>query len=105
MFTQAKGRAKKFGLEFLITLDDLLPLPEICPVLGIPLRKGVGSDDPNAYSLDRVDNSKGYIPGNVVVMSRRANVLKRDATPEEIHALSRWIASVTGDSQKAAVKG
>lgn len=100
IFTNAKARAKKTGLEFTITMADITPLPDICPVLGIPLRKGNGSSDGNAYSLDRVDNSLGYIPGNVIVMSRRANVLKRDATAEEIHALSRWIASVNEDKLK-----
>lgn len=102
ILTQAKGRAKKFGLEFSITLDDLLPLPDVCPVLGIPLRKGVGSDDSNAFSLDRIDNSRGYIPGNIAVISRRANVLKRDAAPEEILALARWIQKVTADEQSLA---
>ena len=83
MFNAAKTRAKKNGL-------DILPLPTKCPVLGILLRKGISSSDDNAYSLDRIDNSKGYVPGNVVVMSRRANVIKRDATFQELIALARW---------------
>jgi len=93
MFNQAKTRAKYRGLAFEIDLSDLLPLPDKCPVLGIPLRKGVGSNDPNSYSLDRIDNSKGYVRGNVIVMSRRANVLKRDATIEELRALALWAES------------
>ncbi len=91
MFTQAKGRAKKTGREFSITFDDILPLPDVCPVLGIPLRKGEKTGDPNAYSLDRIDNTKGYIPGNVAVISFRANMLKRDATPNEVYALAAWL--------------
>lgn len=91
LLTGAKTRAKKRGMEFSVTLEDLLPLPVTCPVLNIPLRPGQGTNDPNGYSLDRVDNDKGYVKGNVVIMSRRANVLKSDATPEEIHALANWL--------------
>jgi hypothetical protein len=97
LLDRAKRRAAKKGLDFNLTLSDILPLPDVCPVLGIPLRKGNHPRDPNAYSLDRIDNSKGYTAGNVIVMSNRANSLKNDATPEEIHALSRWVASVNKD--------
>lgn len=90
MFNQAKTRAKKNGLDFTIELSDLLPLPSKCPVLGIPVRKGKFAQDDNAYSIDRIDNSKGYTPDNIAVISRRANVLKRDATLEELQSLARW---------------
>lgn len=95
IFTSAKSRAKKKGLEFTITLEDIMPLPQTCPVLGIPLRRGQGTDDPHSYSLDRIDNSRGYVPGNVAIISVRANRLKRDATPEEILALAKWITEIT----------
>jgi hypothetical protein len=41
-------------------------------------------------SLDRIDPSRGYIPGNVQVISNRANLLKRDGTLREIVLLGRW---------------
>ena len=31
-----------------------------------------------------VDSSKGYIKGNVEVISRKANIMKSDACPEEL---------------------
>lgn len=91
MFTNAKARAKKQGLEFSITLDDILPLPIHCPILGVLLRKGESINDSNSYSLDRIDNSKGYVHGNVAVISRRANVLKRDGTIKEFESLISWL--------------
>ena len=79
----AKLRARKRGMEFNIEMEDLLPVPDTCPVLGIPM------DQP---SLDRIDNSKGYVKGNVAVISDRANRLKRDATLDEVQALARWMS-------------
>lgn len=83
----AKRRAVKLGREFSITVDDI-QIPSHCPVFGTELT--VLSDSkaaPNSMSLDRIDNSLGYIPGNVVVVSYRANTLKKDASIEELEAI------------------
>lgn len=84
----ARCRAKRKGMPFTIVETDLLPVPDICPVLGIPIRQGTGKRDANACSIDRIDNAKGYIPGNVEIVSLRANALKSDATPEESMAIA-----------------
>lgn len=83
MLESSKGRAKKKNLEHTITIDDI-QIPEICPVLGIPLKIGVGLPTDNSPSLDRIDNSKGYTKENIIVVSHRANTLKRNATIEEL---------------------
>ena len=82
------------GLEFDITEEDI-PLPALCPVFGFPLIVGDGNpcNNPDKPSVDRFDNSKGYIKGNVRVISTRANILKKDATVEEIRALLRYMES------------
>jgi hypothetical protein len=41
-------------------------------------------------SIDRVYGDKGYAPGNIVLCSRRANVIKSNLTLNE---LRRWIPS------------
>jgi hypothetical protein len=46
-----------------------------------------GKPSPNSPSLDRIDNSKGYIEGNVIVVSWRANNLKRDASIQELQKI------------------
>jgi hypothetical protein len=42
-------------------------------------------------SLDRVDNTKGYIPGNVRVISRKANIMKADLTVDLLEKLINYI--------------
>jgi hypothetical protein len=45
----------------------------------------------NQPSLDRVIPALGYVPGNVRVISFRANRLKQDATAEEVAAILDYI--------------
>ena len=78
--------AKKRGHEVTITEDDI-EIPTHCPILGIPLEMGTRMRKDGSPSLDRVNNSKGYVKGNVRVISWRANRLKSDATVEEIKAI------------------
>jgi hypothetical protein len=88
-----RRNAKVRGIDCSITIDDIPEIPSFCPVLGIPLEYKVGnvgdrvSRSPNAVSVDRIDNSKGYVPGNIRIISTRANILKSDSNFEEIAAL------------------
>lgn len=81
-----KHGAKERGLEFSIERKDF-PIPATCPVLGIPLDRRTPDHIP---SLDRIDNKRGYVPGNVIVVSLRANKLKRDATIEELQRMAAF---------------
>ena len=92
MLISARFRASKSGLEFSITVDDF-SIPERCPVFGMVLNYGVGRQAPNSPSLDRVDSKLGYVPGNVRVISHRANTLKGDATAGELEALASYVKS------------
>lgn len=91
MWQTAKSRAKARNLDFNITEDDF-DIPEYCPVLGIKLQfqsgKGVQNESP---SIDRFDNTKGYVKGNVVVISWRANSLKRDGSLQEFLMLVEYL--------------
>ena len=90
MLFGAKNRAKEMGLDFSITRDDVA-IPEICPVLGLLIQPQNKAFHPNSPSLDRFDSSKGYIPGNVFVISNRANVLKRDGTLDEFRKIVAYM--------------
>jgi hypothetical protein len=88
MVKDAERRAKKRGLEFSIT-EEHVSIPDMCPLLGVPLFAAWGKRvAANSPTLDRIDNSRGYVPGNVWVLSNRANTLKGDATPDELMKLA-----------------
>lgn len=91
MLRRAKSRAQTKGFDCTIMLDDILPLPTHCPVFGMKLTCGNGQQDPNALSLDRIDNTLGYVPGNVVVMSYLANRLKNDGTAKQHERIAEWM--------------
>lgn len=44
---------------------------------------GIKPEDPKEYSIDRIDSSKGYIQGNVVITTNRINLMKGDMTTNE----------------------
>jgi hypothetical protein len=90
MFYRAKTRAKKAGVPFDLKRSDLA-IPTVCPVLGIPLRCNRGKADDNSPSLDRVRPTLGYVLGNVIVMSVRANRIKNNSTTEELEAVARFM--------------
>jgi hypothetical protein len=90
----AKHRALKRGVEFNIDVSDIV-IPEVCPVLGIPLVIADGTKKPggrmDSPSLDRIDNEKGYVKGNVQVISHMANSMKFTANKEQLLAFANWI--------------
>lgn len=89
LYKNIKSRCKKIGREFSIELEDIT-IPEKCPVFGFDLKREDKQTWMCAPSVDRIDNSKGYIKGNVTVVSRRANILKKDATLEELEQLFNY---------------
>ena len=86
MLRSAKARTLKFNLDFNIDLDDIV-LPKVCPLLNIPLSINSSNKD-YSYSLDKIDPKKGYVKGNVWVISFRANKIKNDASLSELELLT-----------------
>jgi hypothetical protein len=90
----ARYRATRDNLPFDITEEDII-IPAVCPVLGIPLEQNLGGKiTDNSPTLDKIVPSKGYVKGNITVMSWRANSLKKDASFEEIRKLYEWTQRV-----------
>jgi hypothetical protein len=74
-------------------------IPIVCPILGIPIIKEVTNKlgpKTTSPSIDRIDNSKGYIKGNVQVISNKANVMKGNSTPEERLKFALWVLATDG---------
>ena len=94
---QAKQTAISKKLEFNITEEDIV-IPEICKYLGIPLTniQGQGVVWSNC-SIDRIDSSKGYIKGNVEIISRKANTMKTMATKEELVVFAKNVLKIHGE--------
>ena len=93
LLTGAKKRAKLLNREFKLTLKDLPDtLPEYCPVFPhLKLVSVPGKATDNSYSLDRINSNQGYIPGNIQIISYRANILKSDRTLEEQEMLLKYL--------------
>jgi hypothetical protein len=93
MVIKARKRAKLMGYDFNIDESDIV-IPKRCPLLGIELINGIGKGTQGEMrdhfvSIDRIDSSKGYVKGNVWVISYRANRLKADATLEELQLITK----------------
>jgi len=86
LWRAARDRAKINSLDFDIEVSDII-IPEICPVLKVSL------DIKTKYapSLDRIIPEKGYTKGNIQVISRKANLMKQDATQEELERFADWV--------------
>lgn len=89
MYMNAKARAKRTNIYFDIQIDDIV-IPDCCPVLGIKLYRESRKDWCNAPSIDRIDNTKGYTKDNIMIISRRANILKKDATIDELIRIGKF---------------
>jgi hypothetical protein len=99
MFDNARERAKRKNIQFSITIEDVI-MPEKCPIFGIPLKKGEGTCKDFSPSLDRIDPNKGYVKGNVMVISYRANRMKQDSNPDEMIALGEYYKKLLEEAKK-----
>lgn len=93
LITIAKQRAKKRNIIFTLTKSDVV-WNDICPILNIKLEFHFGSGPggkPNSPSLDRIDPTRGYVPGNVQVISLLANQMKSTANKEQLISFAKWI--------------
>lgn len=99
--------AKKVPVAERHKILDALELPDVCPMLGFELKyvsgraKGDGDggwsgrrDD--SPSIDQIEPRKGYVLGNIQVVSWRANRLKSDATPDELLKIGHYMKNLNG---------
>jgi hypothetical protein len=96
LLSKAKANAKERGLECTITKDDIV-IPTFCPYLGCVLTntQGQGLVRTN-ISIDRINSSLGYVPGNVQVISLLANRMKNDASVEELISFAKGVINQYG---------
>ena len=87
---QVKSRAKRKGWDFNLDEDYIRSIDrDVCPYLEIPIfwRKGFSTSNvrmADSKSIDRIDSAKGYVKGNIIVCSMRANMILSNATAAEM---------------------
>ena len=82
LFLLAKRRAEQKNMEFTLTKEIVkakFPKDNMCPVLKEPFQFGIENKHYNP-TIDRIDNTKGYTPENIMIVSYRVNSIKRDCT-------------------------
>lgn len=90
---RTEQRCLKYGWPCDLTIDDLA-IPEVCPALGIPIIPG----DPEKWqspSIDRIDPTRGYVKGNIAIISFRANQIKSNSSVEEMEKVLKYYKSVS----------
>jgi len=90
MLSSARKRSIRFSVPFDLSLEDII-IPTECPILGFLMPNDNTSIGYNSPTLDRLIPSKGYVKGNVEVISMRANMIKSNATHEEIQKVADWV--------------
>lgn len=86
LYDAARDRAKRKGIEFNITYEDIV-IPDVCPVFKTPFTYTGGKFSATSYSLDRIDSTKGYVKGNIQVISVKANMMKNSATKKGVNTI------------------
>lgn len=97
MYTWVKNRAKRKNLPFNLEISDII-IPDKCPLLEIPIfmkpYKQKGSFCPNSPSIDKIIPKLGYIKGNIMIISMKANIMKSNASIEELKTFSKNIQKI-----------
>lgn len=94
MWYAARKRAKRKGVAFQITQEDVRrawPARSLCPILGILLQASAQASSDSSPTLDRINPEWGYEPGNIAVISHRANRAKNSLTAAEHKMIVRWM--------------
>lgn len=92
-FAKVRYDAKKRGkFDWDLQEDDLDFSARTCKYLNIPLdwfgEFKVGNYNRHSPSLDRIDPTKGYVKGNVQIISLLGNQMKSCATEKELRTFA-----------------
>ena len=70
--------------------------PMVCAATGLPLsleRDGSTRANPWAPSIDRIDCSKGYVPGNVRIVCCAFNLMRNEWSDDVVLALVKAVVA------------
>ena len=88
MISRAKTR-NKYEVEIKPQdIYNIWPSDNKCPIMGTEFIRGEPRN--NSPSLDRIDNDKGYVLGNIQIISNLANKMKHNATKEQLERFCKY---------------
>lgn len=97
LFNQCQQCARKRGQECTITVEmiDAMLAPMACSVTGLPLtwERGSARTNPWSPSIDRLDNERGYMPGNVRVVCWAFNLARGEFPDEVVMTMAKALAA------------
>lgn len=103
ILTQCRGNAKQRGLECGLTLQMIEEMlqPMVCSATGLPLsfERVEGqkhSRNPWYPSIDRLDNSAGYVQGNTRVVCSIYNFMRSNHSDQDVLAVARALVARHG---------
>jgi len=87
-----RGVTVEIDENYLISIFDAQN--ERCAVTGLPM---TFDESEYAISIDRLDNSKGYVEGNVRLICRQVNLMRNTLTPERFQWWCKVISNNAED--------
>ena len=93
VFYSARKKGTPLGFDTAVQLAAYVVSikPQRCPVFGKPFVERGAGFNPWSPSIDKIDPRKGYVKGNIQVVSMLANCMKRNATPKQLKQFARWV--------------
>lgn len=93
IYIRLKSSAKKRKIHFDITEEELRSkFTKNCPIYGNELKFFSNSDW--SPSVDRIDSRKGYTKNNIIIVSKKANVLKNGCSVDDLRLLYNFYSSI-----------
>jgi len=102
----ARKRARKIGVPFEIDvpyMESIYPKDGLCPALKFKMSWGSKNDRTMSPSVDRVLPELGYVKGNLVWLSMRANVIKNDASLLELENVLSWLTTLLAEKARDVI--
>jgi hypothetical protein len=92
VFYAARNGGIKLGFSSVAELTQYVIeiKPAACPVFNKRFVARGRGFSPWSPSIDKIDPRKGYVRGNIQIISMLANCMKRDATPQQLKQFARW---------------
>jgi len=96
-------QAKKRNIVFDLSFKELKKVlnSKKCYITGVKLNNI--DNDPNQLTIDRIDNDKGYVDGNVIACSSIMNSMKNNLTVKQIDQMYKALVK-HGDIKVEAKK-